>query len=120
MSLRRTTILDDPLTFDDEIDKANVSLGFAMAIPYLLMRSYADIFGSTWIWGGFSEREISGAVKLVHALGNSDMERVNVCVEILGSVSAIRVVRALVKMDIISIIGRHLLLMLKGREILSQ
>jgi hypothetical protein len=119
-AIYRYGFIDDPLTFEDDIDRAHISLGFAMAVPYLFMRSCSDIFGSTWVWRGFKEREISGAVKLLQAVRSSDLIRAKGCLELLGEASATRVVRALVKMDMISTDRCRLQLMPKGRDIFRQ
>jgi hypothetical protein len=119
-AIYRYGYIDDPFTIEDDIDRAHTYLGFAMAVPYLLMRSYADIFGSTWVWHSFKEREISGAVKLLQALVRGDLERAKGCLELLGEASATKVVRALVKMDMISTDRCRLRLKPNGRDILSQ
>ena len=47
-------LIDDPFTIQDDIDRAHVSLGFAVALAHMVLTSYAEIFGSTWLWQGLN------------------------------------------------------------------
>jgi len=109
-------LMGDPFTVEDDIDRAHFSLGFAVGMSHMIMESYSGIFGSTWLWRGLEERELSGAVGLLQALAANDSSRARACVQILGRASALRVVRALVKLKMVTIVGGHLRLRLKVRE----
>ena len=107
-------------SFEYGTDRDHIALGFATALAGLITESYSDILGSTWLWRGLDRRELSGAVELLQALAAKDSRRATACTRRLGKASALRVVRALVKLDMIIIHEGHPYLSLKGREFLPK
>ena len=111
-------LFDNPFTVEDDIDRAHLSLGLTMAMSYLVMESYSAIFGSTWLWRRLEESELSAAVELLQALASNDVVRARECIQSLSATSAFSVMRALTKLDMITIENGYPRLSLKGRELL--
>lgn len=112
-------VIDNFFTVKDDIDRARLSLGFAVAIPNLIISSYSEIFGSTWLWRGLKEQELSGAVKLLQVLAMKDTKEAKAHMRTMGERSALRVVRALAKLGMITIERRGLKLTTKGQDLLG-
>ena len=111
-------MIDNPFTVEDDIDRAHLSLGLTMAMPYLVIESYSANFGSTWLWRRLEEPELSAAVELLQTLASKDAVRSRECMQTLNTTSALSVVRALVKLDMITIEKGFPRLSLKGRDFL--
>lgn len=112
-------LFDNPFTIEDDIDRAHVSLGIVVALPHLIMRSYSEIFGSTWIWRGLVGRELSAAAELLQALSSDDEGRANAALQALGVSSALRVVRVLAKVELITIERDRVRLSWAGQTLLG-
>lgn len=93
--------IDDPFTIEDDVNRAHVALGFAAAFPRLLVGSYAEIFGSLWVWRGLEPVELSAATDVLHALASCDFQRSADRLRRLPPHSAARVVRALGKLKLV-------------------
>jgi hypothetical protein len=115
-----TDIDSDPAAIENNEVHVQFPLGYAMELPYILMRSYGETFGSAWVWQSFSEKETSAALKFLQALGTSDWERVRGCADILGKPSLLKVVRALVKTKMVATDQGRIILLHKGKELLRQ
>jgi hypothetical protein len=111
---------DHPAAAKNNGSHVHFPLGYVMELPYILMRSYGDTFGSAWVWQGFSEKETAAAVKLLQALDTSDWGRVRGCTDILGNPSLLKVVRALVKTKVVATDQDRLRLLPKGKGLLRQ
>jgi len=112
-------IIDNPFSIEDDIDRAHLSLGFSIAIPNLIIASYADIFGSTWLWRGLEERELASAVMLLQTLAAHETTQAQERMRAIGNMSALRIIRALVKLDMIRIERTGPRLSLKGKTFLA-
>ncbi|RNC67998.1 MAG: hypothetical protein ED859_11815 [Desulfuromonadales bacterium] len=112
-------LIDDFFTIEDDIDRAHISLGFAVALAHLVLASYAEIFGSMWLWHGLKESELSASVELLQALASKDAGRARSRMRALGKTSALDVIRALVKLEMITVDRGIPRLSLKGREFLG-
>lgn len=112
-------IIDDFFTFEDDIDRAHISLGFAVGLAHMVLASYAEIFGSMWLWHGLKESELSASVELLQALASKDADRAKSRMRALGKTSALDVIRALVKLEMITVDGGAPRISLKGREFLA-
>ncbi|ACM21070.1 hypothetical protein Geob_2720 [Geotalea daltonii FRC-32] len=109
-------LVDNPFTIQDDIDRAHVSLGFAVALANLVLTSYDEIFGSKWLWQGLKESEISASVEFLEALAINDGSRARSVVAKVGKTSSLGMIRALVKLEMIRINKGVVRLSLKGRE----
>ncbi|MBI2932691.1 MAG: hypothetical protein HYY16_13670 [Planctomycetes bacterium] len=92
--------MDDPFTLQDDVDRAHVGLGFAMAFPRLIVGSYAEIFGSGWLIRGLGGEELDAAANVLRALSEGRPEEAQ---RILRSRerSAARIVRVLAKLKLV-------------------
>lgn len=50
-------VMDDPFTLEDDVDRRHIALGFAVAIPRMILGTYGEIFGSGWLLRPLDERE---------------------------------------------------------------
>lgn len=112
-------VIDNFFTLEDDIDRAHVSLGFTAAIAHMVLASYAEIFGSMWLWHGLKESEVSASVELLQALAAKDAGRARSRMKALGKTSALDVIRALVKLEMITVDRGTPRISLKGREFLG-
>lgn len=112
-------VIDNPLTFKDDVDRAHFSLGFSMAIPSLIIDSYSAIFGSTWLWRDLTEPELSAAVELMQTLSNNDTTSASHTIQKFNTSSALNIVRTLVKLKMITIDRDRPRLLLKGWKFLG-
>ena len=58
---------NDPLTITDDVDRAHVMTGCAMALPALVLGAFSEIFASTWLFHGVTEDLVDGGVKVLTA-----------------------------------------------------
>src|SRR6185369_2303404 len=65
-------LCDDPFTFRDDIDRAHLCLGFLASISHMILESYAEIFGSTWLWRKLNDSQLHEAVALLRAIDSND------------------------------------------------
>jgi hypothetical protein len=112
-------LMDDPFTIQDDIDRAHISLGFAVSISHLILDSYGAIFGSRWLWRGLQESELTASVALLQDLATRDASGVMSRVRALTKGSAVEIVRALVKLDLVVIDKGRPKLSRKGIEFLK-
>lgn len=113
-------LMDDPFTIRDDIDRAHIGLGFAVAFAHLILDSYGAIFGSRWLWHGLQEAEISAAAGLLQGLATRDASIVTSRMRALGRVQAADSVRALVKLDLVVMEKGQPKLSYVGREFLEK
>jgi hypothetical protein len=111
-------LIDDPQTLEDDIDRAHFSLGFTLALPSFIVESYVAIFGSTWLWRRLDERELRSVVALLKKLDANDDSGARDLIQMLSPGSALRVIRSLVKLEMITIKKGFLGISIKGREFL--
>jgi hypothetical protein len=112
-------LMDDPFTIQDDIDRAHIGLGFAVSFAHLILDSYGAVFGSRWLWRGLPESELTASVALLQGLATRDASVVMSRVRALPKGSAVDIVRALVKLDLVVIDKGHPRLSRKGREFLD-
>ncbi|OGU17410.1 MAG: hypothetical protein A2076_04520 [Geobacteraceae bacterium GWC2_53_11] len=112
-------LMDDPFTIQDDIDRAHLTLGFAVSLSHLILESYGAIFGSRWLWHGLQEEELTASVALLQGLAARDVTGVMSRMRTAGKVSVVDTVRALAKLELVVIDKGHLKLSLKGREFLG-
>ncbi len=112
-------LMDDPFTIRDDIDRAHIGLGFAVAFAHLILDSYGAIFGSRWLWHGLQEAELSASVGLLQGLATRDASVVTSRMRALGRVQAADSVRALVKLDLVVMEKGRPKLSYMGREFLE-
>jgi hypothetical protein len=112
-------LMDDPFTIRDDIDRAHIGLGFAVSISRLILDSYGEIFGSSWLWNGVQESELSASVKLLQGLAARDVSEVRARVRELTRGAAANSVRALVKLELVVIDKGLPRISMKGREFLD-
>jgi len=113
-------LMDDPFTIQDDIDRAHVGLGFAVSISHLILDSYGSIFGSRWLWHGLQEPDLTASVALLQGLATRDASGVMSRVRALAKGSAVDIVRALVKLDLVVMEKGRPRLSRKGREFLER
>lgn len=106
--------IDDPFTLRDDIDRAHVGTGFAVAIPRLLIDSWAGVVGDAWLLRGLSAREAEAASQVIDGLGRGDGPGVQRTVGGLGPASGAHVLRALERMKLIRGAGSALRLTQDG------
>ncbi len=92
---------DNPFTLEDDIDRAHMSLGFATAIPRMLMGSYGEIFGSLWVWKGLTGFELQRASEVLHALGCHDSKRAQSMLQGTDKKTGAHIARALSKLKLV-------------------
>lgn len=109
-------LMDDPFTIQDDIDRAHMSLGFAVALAHIVLTSYTEIFGSKWLWQGLKESEVSASVEFLEALAINDGSRARSVVAKIGKTSSVGMIRVLVKLEMIRVNNGVVRLSLKGRE----
>ncbi|MBC8019293.1 MAG: hypothetical protein H7X83_12355 [Verrucomicrobia bacterium] len=112
-------LMDDPFTIQDDIDRAHIGLGFAVSLSHLILDSYGAIFGSWWLWRGLQESEQTASVALLQGLASRDSSGVMTRMRALTKGSAVDIVRALVKLDLVVIDKGQPRLSMKGREFLD-
>ncbi len=113
-------LMDDPFTIQDDIDRAHIGLGFAVSISHLLLESYGAILGSRWLRRGLLESELSESVAMLQGLAAQDAAGVTARMRTLGRQSATDIVRALVKLELITIDKGRPKLSRKGKEFLEK
>ncbi|GFO63997.1 hypothetical protein [Geomonas paludis] len=112
-------LIDNPFTIKDDIDRAHIGLGFVVAVSHLILESYGSIFGSRWIWSRMGESEITASVTLLQRLAVQDSSGVVALLHDLERKSAADVVRALVKLDLVSMYKGRPKLSTKGKAFLE-
>ena len=112
-------VMDDPFTIRDDIDRAHLSLGFAVSMSHLILQSYGAIFGSRWLWRELEMAELAASVELLQGLATRDASGVMARLRALGRGTAADAVRTLVKLDLVVIDKGQPRLSLKGREFLD-
>ncbi len=113
-------LMDDPFTIEDDIDRAHIGLGFAVSMSQLVLESYGAILGSRWLWRGLLESELADSVAVLQGLAAQDSVGVTAHVRALARRSAIDIVRALAKLELITIDKGRPKLSIKGREFLEK
>jgi hypothetical protein len=76
------------------------ALGCAVALMQMLVRSYGEIFGSLWLFRGWSEQEEAAAARYVQALASQSPQAPDT-LRAVGERSALHVMRGLVKMELV-------------------
>ncbi len=109
-------LMDDPFTIEDDIDRAHIGLGFAVAISQLILGSYGAIFSSRWLWRGLQEPELAATATLLQGLAARDTTRVLTHLRGMGRESAADIVRALVKLELVVMDKGRPKLSMKGQE----
>jgi len=112
-------LMDDPFTIQDDIDRAHIGLGFAVAFSHLILDSYGAIFGSRWLWRGLQESELTVSVALLQGLAMRDTSGVMSRICALAKGSAADIVRAMVKLELVLIDKGYPQLSLKGKDFLD-
>ncbi|BEH10470.1 hypothetical protein GSUET_20820 [Geobacter sulfurreducens subsp. ethanolicus] len=112
-------LIDDPFTVEDDIDRAHLSLGLVGALSHLIISSYAEIFGSLWLWRGLKEHELSASVEFLQALAAKDPNRARTRIRSVGGNSPRDIMRALQKLEMILVVDGAPRLSMKGRELLG-
>jgi len=92
-------LTDSP--FQRHAERSEFWLGFATAFPGLLLGSYGNIFGSGWLWRGLSDRGLRLAADVLHALGSRDVRGAEQKLRTVPAAEAGRVVRWLLKLNLI-------------------
>jgi hypothetical protein len=113
-------LMDDPFTIDDDIDRAHIGLGFAAAIAHLILSSYGEILGSRWLWRGLLESELHVSVSVLQGLAAQDSAGVTAHMQALRKHTAADIMRALVKLELVTFDKARPRLSHKGREFLEQ
>ncbi len=109
-------LMDDPFTIEDDIDRAHIGLGFAVAISQLILESYGAIFSSRWLWRGLQESELAATVTLLQRLAARDTTGVLTPLREMRRESAVDIVRALVKLELVVMDKGRPKLSMKGQE----
>lgn len=91
----------DPFTIQDDIDRAHVSLGIALSVPYALLEAYGDILGSSWVWRGIDETEAQAAADAMIAGLAGKPDEVVRALSRLPLSSRMRVSKALLKLEFV-------------------
>ena len=112
-------LMDDPFTIRDDIDRAHLGLGFAVAMSHAILETYGAIFGSRWLWRGMQESELTASVALLQGLATRDSSGVMSRMRTLTKESAAHTVRALVKLELVVMDKGQPRLSMKGREFLD-
>lgn len=112
-------LIDDPFTFQDDIDRAHIGLGFAVSMSHLILEAYGAIFASRWLWRGLQESELAASAALLQGLAVQDSSGGMAHLHELGKKSAADIVRALVKLELVVIDKGRPRLSRKGKEFLE-
>lgn len=99
--LGRGRYYDNPLTLRDDFDRGHVALGCLVSLPTLILQSYAEIFGSLWLFHGLDETEEATAAGVLFALGQGQTRNAENLLRGLGRKPAARVLRALDKLELL-------------------
>lgn len=112
-------VIDNPLTFEDDIDREHIKLGFGAAIPTFILGVYGEIFGSAWLLRPLDDREEELAANtLIEAEAGMVSAAVSEAVR-LEQVRVAHAIRALFKLDLIQHRRNGIRLTAKGRELLK-
>lgn len=110
---------NDPFTLRDNLDRAHVALGCFASLPTLIFRSYAEIFGSLWLFRGLDEAEEATAAAILFALGQGQTRHAAELLRGLRPKSAARVLRALDKLELLRIGKDGLALSSEGERLVG-
>ena len=113
-------LYDDPFTFRDDIDRAHLCLGFLASISHMILESYAAIFGSTWLWRSLDDSQLHEAVAFLREIDSNDPKRAQERIYELSRRSALDLIRALVKLEMVVVDREKIRLSPKGREFLGR
>lgn len=113
-------LMDDPFTIQDDIDRAHIGLGFAASMSHLVLESYGAIIADSWLRRGLLESELNDSVAVLQGLSARDATGVTAHMRTLSRRSAIDIVRALVKLELVTIDKGCPKLNMKGREFLEK
>ena len=111
-------LIDDPFTLRDDLDRGHVALGIAMAIPRMIVGSYAGVFGNLWLLTGLSAHEQAAACRILVALRDDPTTARN-RMRSLGEGTVTRALRALEYLSFIRIRSGHPALTSKGTYLLA-
>jgi hypothetical protein len=92
---------DDPTTLADDIDRAHVLLSIPALAGEIILRSYASIFASAWLWRGLDAAALSAAAAVLDALATGDREEVTRVLDASDLAVLPRALRALVRLDLV-------------------
>ena len=109
-------LIDDPLTLEDDLDRAHYMLGFVVAIPAFLIDAYGTLLNERWLWHGLNPREISVASRLLLSLQSADQESQREALTSTPRESQAKILRALRSMEFIRIGSQGVTLHAKSRE----
>lgn len=110
---------DNGLTIRDDIDRAHFALGFAVSLANLVLVSYGEVFGSTWLWRGLTGPELSESAELLVMLADKEIRQAQSRMETVGTTAARNSVRALAKLEFVTVESGTLHLSRKGWEFLG-
>lgn len=111
--------MDDPFTLEDDVDRGHMALGFAVAVPRLILSSYGAIFSDLWIWRGLEEREARCAAEVLHGLTGHDRGDARKALDRATPETRGRVLRILARIGAVRADGKDLSLTAEGGKILG-
>jgi hypothetical protein len=112
-------IVDNPFTCEDDLDRNHIALGFASAIPALIVGPWSDVFAHAVFFGRWDAEDHALAVVLLHRL--VDVRGTDPCEWLVmhGRRRPARVLHALARLGLV-LPGEHGLgLTSRGRELLA-
>ncbi len=104
------------ITLDHEFEHAHFRLGFAVALPRLILGSYGDILGSFWLWRGLDGSGTELAARLLHALASGDPAATRGLLTRAPDRDLAPVLRWLSRMGLVSVDGRAPRLTSRGEK----
>lgn len=111
--------MDDPFTYRDDIDREHIALGFAVAIPRMLVASYGDLFANAWLRKGLEPRMLQAAAEVLHALGGVEPDAPQDRLRRAASADAIHILRWLDKLGLVRPEGGKLRLTSDGEKFIG-
>jgi hypothetical protein len=111
--------VDDPFTIQDDLDRAHVGLGFALAVPNAVLDAYGDVFGASWMWRAIDEDEAAIAADALVAAGRGDPAAVRRTLSRLAPSGRRRVAKGLKALGFVAP-GPAFRLTVDGRKFLAE
>lgn len=107
--------MGDPFTIEDDLDRGHLALGCAVMFPAALLDIYGEIFSGWSLLVPLTEAERLAAAEVIREIDAGNPRRP---LERLDRHSAARVVRALVKADLVRLSKDKLVLARDGEKLL--
>ncbi len=110
--------VNDPFTLRDDLDRAHLGAGFAIAIPRHLVDSYAVIFSSVRLFRPIPDRELAAAGGIFQALAADDEQLLEERLDAAKSDGA-AALRLLHELELVKPGQKRLHLTGRGREVVK-